>query len=63
MDDDAPKPHDADRYRIGEELYSLSVHEFEARISAYESEIIRLRDALERKRRERNAADALFGKR
>ncbi len=48
-------------YRLDEDLYGLSLHELEQRITAYESEIERLRRELAKKGSERNAADKLFG--
>ena len=60
MDDEAKAP---DGYAIGEELYGLSLHELEARITAYRAEIARLEAELAKKRGERSAADALFAPR
>ena len=51
---------EAEDYRVGENLYSLSVHELETRIRAYEHEVARLRAELTKKSGERSAADALF---
>ena len=62
MDDDVPSREELDRYRIGEDLYGLSLYELETRIAAYEVEITRLRAELEKKAREKNAADQLFSK-
>lgn len=62
MDDNDTKRRDNQTYRIGEELYGLSVHELEARIAAYEAETIRLRVELDKKAQEKLAADQLFGK-
>ncbi|MEM7728543.1 MAG: DUF1192 domain-containing protein [Pseudomonadota bacterium] len=62
MDDDAPRASDFETYRIGEGLYGLSLHEIEARILAYEREIDRLKAELDKKRREKTAADRLFNK-
>ncbi|MGB6230324.1 MAG: DUF1192 domain-containing protein [Litorimonas sp.] len=60
MDEERPKPQGADTYRIGEDLYGLSLHELDARIDAYEAEILRLKAEREKKGTERSAADALF---
>jgi len=62
MDELAPKLDDIATYRIGDDLYGLSVHELDARILAYTSEIERLRGELDKKNREKHAADALFSK-
>ena len=62
MDEDVLSREELDRYRIGEDLYGLSLHELETRIAAYEVEITRLRAELEKKAREKNAADQLFSK-
>jgi uncharacterized small protein (DUF1192 family) len=62
MDEFAPKPTETETYRIGEGLYGLSLHELEARIAAYEAEIVRLRDELSKKARDKDAADQLFSK-
>ena len=60
MDELVPKLTEIETYRIGEDLYGLSVHELDARILAYGDEITRLRMEREKKGAERNAADALF---
>jgi uncharacterized small protein (DUF1192 family) len=62
MDENDPKRHDVDTYRIGEGLYGLSLYELEARIDAYGSEIARLKAELEKKAQEKQAADQLFKK-
>lgn len=62
MDENDPKRHEIETYRIGEGLYGLSLHELEARISAYEAEITRLQTELIKKAEEKQAADRLFGK-
>jgi len=60
MDDNQPR-HTA-QPQIGEDLYGLSVHELEQRIESYRAEITRLETELTKKSRERDAAEALFGK-
>lgn len=62
MDENTPKSRDIESYRIGEGLYGLSLFELEARIEAYNAEIIRLRHELAKKSDEKQAADALFRK-
>ncbi|MGJ8560847.1 MAG: DUF1192 family protein [Litorimonas sp.] len=62
MDENDPKRHEIETYRIGEGLYGLSLFELEARIDAYGTEIIRLRAELEKKALEKQAADHLFKK-
>lgn len=62
MDENDPKRHEIETYRIGEGLYGLSLYELEARIAAYEAEIIRLRTELGKKAQEKTAADSLFKK-
>ena len=56
MDENDPKRHEIETYRIGEGLYGLSVHELEARIAAYEAEIKRLHVEVEKKAAEKEAA-------
>ena len=62
MDDDGLTREDLERFRIGEDLYGLSLHELEIRIRAYEAEIVRLKAELSKKEREKLAADQLFSK-
>jgi uncharacterized small protein (DUF1192 family) len=62
MEENDPKRHEIETYRIGEGLYGLSLHELEARISAYHAEITRLQAELIKKDQEKQAADRLFGK-
>ena len=62
MDELEPNPSDVATYRIGDDFYGLSVHELETRIVVYTSEIERLRSELDKKTREKTAADALFSK-
>jgi uncharacterized small protein (DUF1192 family) len=46
---------------VGEDLYGVSIDELEARIKVFETEITRVKLELEKKRRERQVADSLFG--
>lgn len=62
MDDDGLSREELDRFRIGEDLYGLSLHELETRMKAYEAEIERLRGELAKKTQEKHAADQLFSK-
>lgn len=62
MDENDPKRHEIETYRIGEGLYGLSLFELEARIVAYDAEIIRLRAELSKKAQEKRDADNLFAK-
>jgi len=61
MDENDPKRHEIETYRIGEGLYGLSLHELEARIAAYQAEITRLQAESVKKAQEKQAADRLFG--
>jgi uncharacterized small protein (DUF1192 family) len=45
---------------VGDGLATLSVAELEARIAAFEAEIVRVRAELESKKRHEEAANALF---
>lgn len=47
-------------FEIGEDLDAISVDELKERIAALETEIERLKAAIEGKRGQRAAADALF---
>ena len=62
MDEDVPSREELDRYRVGEDLYGLSVDELEARITAYHLEIKRLEAERDKKAKEKQAADLLFKK-
>lgn len=62
MDENGPKRHEIETYRVGEGLYGLSLFELEARIEAYSAEIIRLRAEMEKKAIGKQAADHLFKK-
>ena len=59
MDEDHRKPIST-THHIGEDLASLSVEELQNRISLLETEIIRLRGAIEAKNASRLAADQFF---
>jgi len=48
-------------FAIGEDLYGVSLNELETRISVLSAEISRLEAELDKKKRERTAADKLFG--
>ena len=62
MDDDVPSREELDRFRVGEDLYGLSVDELDMRIKAYQAEITRLTTELDKKAKEKQAADLLFKK-
>ncbi len=47
-------------YSVGEDLDALSIEELQDRITAYESEIARLRQMIDEKHRVKNDADAFF---
>jgi len=59
-DDDLPAP--AKAATLGDNLETLSVAELETRIAALESEILRVKAELDRKRAHESAAAALFRK-
>ncbi|HEY4201749.1 MAG TPA: DUF1192 domain-containing protein [Devosiaceae bacterium] len=48
------------QHEVGMLLDALSVEELEARIGLLEGEIVRLRGAIEARRKTRNEADSLF---
>jgi uncharacterized small protein (DUF1192 family) len=58
--DDVRKPH-ANALVIGEPLTTLSIAELEDRIKTLQSEVTRITSAIEAKRQQAAAADALFG--
>ena len=58
--DDLEQPRKPAGIVLGEDLSTLSIEELEARISACESEIDRLRAALAAKRHSQAAADNFF---
>ncbi len=58
-DDVAPKKPKSSA-AVGDALATLSVAELEARIAAFEQEIVRIKAELEAKRRHEDAANALF---
>lgn len=62
MDDDVPSREELERFRVGEDLYGLSVDELDMRIKAYQAEITRLTTELDKKAKEKQAADLLFKK-
>jgi uncharacterized small protein (DUF1192 family) len=60
MDWDEVLPKPVKAITVGEDLKALSVGELEARISALEQEIARVRNELQAKRAHEQAAAALF---
>lgn len=46
---------------IGEDLYGLSINELSERVSLFEAEILRVKAEMEKKKRERSAAESVFG--
>lgn len=46
---------------VGEDLYGISIEELKDRLSLFEAEIIRVKAELEKKKRERSAAEDVFG--
>lgn len=59
-DDIVPKTAKGAPAAVGDNLETLSVAELEQRVLAFEAEIVRVRDELEKKRRHEAAASALF---
>ncbi|MDH4980812.1 DUF1192 domain-containing protein [Hyphomicrobium sp. D-2] len=59
-DDIVPKTAKGIQVVVGDNLETLSVAELEQRILVFETEIVRVRDELEKKRRHEAAASALF---
>ncbi|KWT70366.1 DUF1192 domain-containing protein [Hyphomicrobium sulfonivorans] len=59
-DDIVPKTARGLQVVVGDNLETLSVAELEQRILVFETEIARVRDELEKKRRHEAAASALF---
>jgi len=49
-------------FKIGEDLYGISIEELQTRITVMQSEISRLQDELIKKKNEKDAADSLFKK-
>jgi uncharacterized small protein (DUF1192 family) len=62
MDWDETRPAPPRNAGIGDNLETLSVAELEARITAFASEIERVKAELDRKRAHESAASALFKK-
>ncbi len=60
MFDDESLPKKKPQHEIGQDLSLLALAEIEDRISQLEAEIVRLRDAYQKKQRSQAAADALF---
>jgi uncharacterized small protein (DUF1192 family) len=59
-DDDKPIRKVA--HEIGQDLYRLSIEDFDERIALLKSEIARLEEARQKKAAQRAAADSVFGK-
>lgn len=53
-------PRKAPQHELGQALDTLSEHELSERIDLLKAEILRLENALERKRASRAAADSIF---
>ena len=49
-------------HEIGQDLYTLSIEDFDERIALLKTEIARLEDARQKKAAQRAAADSVFGK-
>jgi len=49
-------------FKIGEDLYGISIEELQTRITVMQSEISRLQDELIKKKNEKDVADSLFKK-
>jgi uncharacterized small protein (DUF1192 family) len=60
-DDDRPIRKIA--HEIGQDLYTLSIEDFDERIALLKAEITRLEDARAKKTTQRAAADSIFGSR
>lgn len=60
-DDDKPIKKVA--HEIGQDLYSLSIEDFDERIALLKAEISRLEEARQKKSAQRAAADSIFGAR
>ena len=60
-DDDKPIRKVA--HEIGQDLYSLSIEDFDERIALLKAEIARLEEARQKKSAQRAAADSIFGSR
>jgi uncharacterized small protein (DUF1192 family) len=58
-DDDKPIRKAA--HEIGQDLYSLSIEDFDERIALLKAEIARLEEARQKKSAQRAAADSIFG--
>jgi uncharacterized small protein (DUF1192 family) len=60
-DDDKPIRKVA--HEIGQDLYSLSIEDFDERIALLKAEIARLEEARQKKAAQKAAADSIFGSR
>jgi uncharacterized small protein (DUF1192 family) len=60
-DDDKPIRKVA--HEIGQDLYSLSIEDFDERIALLKAEIARLEEARQKKSAQKAAAESIFGSR
>lgn len=60
MDWDEVRPTPAKAVSVGDNLETLSIGELEARVAAFEAEIVRLRTEIDAKKKHEAAASALF---
>jgi uncharacterized small protein (DUF1192 family) len=57
------KPIRKTAHEIGQDLYTLSIEDFDERIAVLKAEIVRLEEARQQKSAQRAAADSIFGSR
>lgn len=57
------KPLSRPAHEIGQDLYSLSIEDFDERIAILKAEIARLEEARDKKAQQRSAADSIFAPR
>ena len=62
FDPEDDKPARTTAHEIGQDLYRLSLEEFDERIALLKAEITRLEEARAKKAAQRAAADSIFGK-
>jgi uncharacterized small protein (DUF1192 family) len=62
FDADGDKPVRKLAHEIGQDLYTLSIEDFDERIALLKAEIARLEDARQKKTAQRAAADNVFGR-
>jgi uncharacterized small protein (DUF1192 family) len=60
---DDEKPTRKIGHEIGQDLYALSIEDFDERIALLKAEIARLEEARKQKSAQRAAADSIFGSR